>query len=79
MGANIGTTITAWIVSLSQIGDAMEVMKPVFYAPLLIGIGSLMILFTKKQKYHTIGEILVGVRTFVHGPGVYVRLHLTLH
>lgn len=61
MGANIGTTITAWIVSLSQIGDAMEVMKPVFYAPLLIGIGSLMILFTKKQKYHTIGEILVGL------------------
>ena len=61
MGANIGTTITAWIVSLSQIGDAMEVMKPVFYAPLLIGIGALMILFTKKQKYHTIGEILVGL------------------
>ena len=61
MGANIGTTITAWIVSLSQLGSAMEVMKPVFYAPLLIGIGALMILFTKKQKYHTIGEILVGL------------------
>ena len=61
MGANIGTTITAWIVSLSQIGSAMEVMKPVFYAPLLIGIGSLMILFSKKQRYHTIGEILVGL------------------
>ena len=61
MGANIGTTITAWIVSLSQLGSAMEVMKPVFYAPLLIGIGALMILFTKKQKDHTIGEILVGL------------------
>ncbi len=61
MGANIGTTITAWIVSLSQLGDAMEVMKPVFYAPLLIGIGSLMVLFTKKQKYRTAGEILVGL------------------
>lgn len=61
MGANIGTTITAWIVSLSQLGSAMEVMKPVFYAPLLIGIGSIMILFSKKQKYHTIGEILVGL------------------
>ncbi|MEG2349882.1 MAG: Na/Pi cotransporter family protein [Hungatella sp.] len=61
MGANIGTTITAWIVSLSQMGDAMEVMKPAFYAPLLIGVGALMILFTKKQKYHTIGEILVGL------------------
>lgn len=61
MGANIGTTITAWIVSLSQLGSAMEMMKPVFYAPLLIGIGALMILFSKKQKNHTIGEILVGL------------------
>jgi len=61
MGANIGTTITAWIVSLSQIGSAMEVMKPAFYAPLLIGIGAIMILFSKKQKYHTVGEILVGL------------------
>lgn len=61
MGANIGTTITAWIVSLSQMGDAMEVMKPIFYAPLLIGIGAIMILFWKKQKYQTIGEILVGL------------------
>lgn len=61
MGANIGTTITAWIVSLSQLGSAMEVMKPVFYAPLLIGIGAIMILFSKKQKYHTVGEILVGL------------------
>lgn len=61
MGANIGTTITAWIVSLSQLGDAMEVLQPVFYAPLLIGIGALMILFSKKQRFHTIGEILVGL------------------
>ena len=61
MGANIGTTITAWIVSLSQLGSAMEVMKPGFYAPLLIGIGAIMILFSKKQNYHTAGEILVGL------------------
>ncbi|MCI9361468.1 MAG: Na/Pi cotransporter family protein [Hungatella sp.] len=61
MGANIGTTITAWIVSLSQLGSAMEVMKPVFYAPLLLGIGALLILFSKKQKLRTVGEILVGL------------------
>ncbi len=61
MGANIGTTITAWIVSLSQLGSAMEMMKPAFYAPLLIGIGAIMILFSKKQNYHTAGEILVGL------------------
>lgn len=33
MGANIGTTITAWIVSLGQLGDAAKVMNPSFYAP----------------------------------------------
>ena len=31
MGANIGTTITAWIVSLGQLGDAVKVLKPEFY------------------------------------------------
>ena len=61
MGANIGTTMTAWLVSLSQLGDAMAVMKPTFYAPLFIGIGAAMIMFSKKQKNHTIGEILVGL------------------
>ena len=35
MGANIGTTITAWIVSLGQIGDAAKALQPSFYAPLL--------------------------------------------
>ena len=62
MGANIGTTITAWIVSLSQLGSAMEVMKPVFYAPLLIGIGAIMILFSKKEKYHTIGHDIHSIK-----------------
>ncbi len=61
MGANIGTTITAWIVSLSQLGTAMAVLKPVFYSPLMIGIGALMILFLKKQKEHIAGQLLVGL------------------
>ena len=61
MGANIGTTITAWIVSMNQLGDAFEMMQPAFFAPLLIGVGALMILFSKKQRINTIGEILVGL------------------
>ena len=61
MGANIGTTITAWIVSMSQLGDAFEVMEPIFYAPLIIGIGSLLIIFSMKQRKKLIGEILVGL------------------
>ena len=50
MGANIGTTITAWIVSLGQLGDAAKVMNPSFYAPFLIGIGALLFYFQKRIK-----------------------------
>ncbi|MCI8270286.1 MAG: Na/Pi cotransporter family protein [Lachnospiraceae bacterium] len=61
MGANIGTTITAWIVSMSQLGDAFEIMKPGFYAPLIIGVGALLLVFAKGQKKKMIGEILIGL------------------
>ena len=61
MGANIGTTIIAWIVSMSQLGDAFEVMKPGFYAPAIIGIGALLLVFAKSQKKKTIGEIMIGL------------------
>ena len=57
MGANIGTTITAWIVSMSEWG---EVMKPEFFAPVLIGIGAFILLFAKKEKRREAGGILVG-------------------
>lgn len=61
MGANIGTTITAWIVSMSQLGDAFAILKPSFYAPCIIGVGALLLVFSKKQKQKTIGEILIGL------------------
>ncbi|MCD2493218.1 Na/Pi cotransporter family protein [Lacrimispora sp. NSJ-141] len=57
MGANIGTTVTAWLVSMSEWG---EVMKPEFFAPVLIGIGAFMLLFAKKERQKEIGTILVG-------------------
>lgn len=61
MGANIGTTITAWIVSMSQLGDAFEVMEPTFYAPLILGLGSLLLMFTKSQRKKMAGEIMIGL------------------
>ena len=61
MGANIGTTITAWIVSIGTIGESMEMLKPGFYAPVLIGIGAGLIIFSKKDRKKTIGEILIGL------------------
>lgn len=57
MGANIGTTITAWLVSMSEWG---EVMKPEFFAPVLVGIGAFLILFSKSERKNKAGEILVG-------------------
>lgn len=61
MGANIGTTITAWIVSIGTIGESMELLKPGFYAPLMIGIGAIFILFSKSDRKRTIGEIIIGL------------------
>ena len=61
MGANIGTTITAWIVSLGTIGDSLKLFQPGFYAPLMIGIGAIFILFSKSDKKKTIGEIILGL------------------
>lgn len=57
MGANIGTTITAWIVSSSE---WFKVLNPENLAPLAIGIGSILIFFTKSEKKKLIGEIIVG-------------------
>lgn len=67
MGANIGTTITAWIVSLGQLGDAAKAMQPSFYAPLLIGIGAFVILFSKRDKTKNVGEIVVGIGLLFEG------------
>lgn len=57
MGANIGTTVTAWIVSMSEWGS---VFKPEFFAPLLLGIGAFFLLFVKSDKKKRVGEILIG-------------------
>ncbi len=57
MGANIGTTVTSWIVSMSEWG---EILKPDFFAPLLVGIGAAVIMFAKDSKKKDIGEIITG-------------------
>lgn len=57
MGANVGTTITGWLVSMNEWG---AIFKPSFFAPLLIGIGAFVIMFSKKEKRKDVGEILIG-------------------
>lgn len=58
MGANIGTTVTAWLVSLSEFGS---ILKPEFYAPLLVGIGAFVMLFSKNERKKKISEIFIGI------------------
>ena len=67
MGANIGTTITAWIVSLSQLGDSVKALNPQFYAPMLIGIGSGIIMFSKSKKKLHAAEIIIGIGFLFEG------------
>ncbi len=57
MGANIGTTATAWLVSLGSLGS---IFKPEFFAPLVVGIAACLILFTKSEKKRIYGEMLIG-------------------
>ena len=62
MGANIGTTITAWMVSLTQVSSsALSVLKPEFFAPLLVGFGSFRLLFGKKGNDDLLADFCVGV------------------
>lgn len=67
MGANIGTTVTAWIVSLSQIGDSMKFLNPEFYAPVLIGIGAGIIMFSKSDTKKNRAEIIIGFGLLFQG------------
>lgn len=57
MGANIGTTATAWIVAM---GEWTNFLKPAVIAPLTIVIGVVCTMFSKKQKVRNIGQILFG-------------------
>ncbi|MBB5182510.1 Na/Pi cotransporter family protein [Catenisphaera adipataccumulans] len=57
MGANIGTTMTAWIVSIGEWGS---LLKPDFFAPILLVIGVALILFSTKQHTKDKGNIFVG-------------------
>lgn len=57
MGANIGTTITAWLVSANEWAGAL---KPDFFAPFILGIGAFIITFSNKQKLTQKAEIAVG-------------------
>lgn len=70
MGANIGTTITAWILSLAGIdsGDLfIRLLKPSSFTPILALVGIVLYMFTKSAKKKDTGTVLLGFATLMFG------------
>ncbi len=70
MGANIGTTVTSWLLSLSGIEGGslfMTLLKPSSFAPILAFIGMLLVMFSKKDKKQAVGSILLGFAILMTG------------
>ena len=70
MGSNIGTTLTAWILSLAGIDSDVvwiNLLKPVNFAPIFALVGIIMIMASKKQKNQSMGNVLVGFAVLMSG------------
>lgn len=70
MGANIGTTVTAWILSLSGIEGSsllVQMFKPSTFTPILALIGIILYMFCKADKKKDTGMILLGFATLMFG------------
>ncbi len=70
MGANVGSTITAQILRLGDLGSdnlILKLLKPSSFAPMLVGIGAFILLFTKKKKAKDIAGIMVGLGVLFYG------------
>ena len=70
MGANVGTTVTAWLLSLSGIqGDNLfvQLLKPTSFTPVLALIGIIFQMFSKEEKKQDTGMILLGFATLMFG------------
>ena len=70
MGANIGTTVTAWILSLAGISSGnffIQLLKPSSFTPILALIGIVQYMFCKNDKKKDTGLILLGFATLMYG------------
>ena len=70
MGANIGTTVTSWILSLAGIQSDnfwVQLFKPESFTPILALVGIILLMFSKKEKKHDIGNILLGFAVLMFG------------
>lgn len=70
MGANVGTTITVWILSLSGISGSnllFKLLKPSSFTPVLALIGVILFMFTKSTKKKDIGVVILEFATLMFG------------
>ena len=70
MGANVGTTVTAWILSLTGIESSnlfMQLLKPTSFTPILALIGVVMTMMCKSSRKKDVGMILLGFATLMFG------------
>lgn len=70
MGANIGTTVTAWLLSLTGIESSnvfVQILKPSSFSPVLAIIGVGLIMFSKNDKKKSVGNILIGFAVLMFG------------
>lgn len=70
MGANVGSTVTAQILRLGDIGSdnlVLQLLKPSSFAPMLVGIGAFILLFTKNKKAKQVAGIMVGMGVLFYG------------
>mgnify|MGYP003293935556 CR=1 FL=1 len=72
MGSNIGTTLTAWLLSLAGIDDSggnifISLLKPTNFSPILALVGIVMIMTSKRSKRKDLGGILVGFAILMFG------------
>ncbi len=70
MGSNVGTTLTAWLLSLAGIGEGnffITLLQPMTFAPILAFIGIIMRMMSKTDKKQNLGMIFIGFAVLMYG------------
>ncbi len=70
MGSNVGTTLTAWILSLTGISEGnfwLTLLQPMTFAPILAFIGIVLRMISKSEKKHNLGIIFIGFAVLMFG------------
>ncbi len=71
MGANVGTTVTAWLLSLTAIhdsaGEIFKLLKPESIAPVLAFIGICLMMISKSSRRKSTGSVLIGFSILMFG------------